>query len=136
MSKCSEANARRRLKAAKYRQQLKKPGCCLCGYNKHHGAIEFHHTAGKTDNLSSMGSLTKIDKELLKHRVVLLCANCHREVTAKALTVPRNAPRVMPISECSPVKKSRLKVYVGKIWLAISSKCDFTWGGLKRYVSI
>ena len=56
-------------------------GCLLCGYNKCLAALEFHHINPheKSFNISSKDYFWQIERELEK--VVLLCANCHREVT-------------------------------------------------------
>lgn len=56
--------------------------CSLCGYNKCHAALDFHHK----NPLEKDGSIKDlighkwetIEKELMK--CILLCANCHREL--------------------------------------------------------
>jgi len=58
--------------------------CSICGYKKHLGALEFHHTNGnKMDINPSHLIYLAIDtniiiKELDKCKLV--CANCHREI--------------------------------------------------------
>jgi hypothetical protein len=61
-------------------------GCCqICGYNRCHRALEFHHIDPKTKDFQVMlkqasMSLSRMREEAKK--CVLLCANCHREVEA------------------------------------------------------
>lgn len=63
--------------------ELKKHGCCICGYNSCDKALEFHHVIpeNKLFNLkqSRLGfSTEKILEEFYK--CMLLCSNCHREL--------------------------------------------------------
>ncbi|HEX4774373.1 MAG TPA: hypothetical protein VH234_02560 [Candidatus Saccharimonadales bacterium] len=79
-----------KLAVTKRRQELKSRAvamlggkCCLCGYDKHPGALDFHHIdrATKSFGISSGGfswSWTIIEAELKK--CILVCANCHREI--------------------------------------------------------
>lgn len=59
--------------------------CFLCGYNKCYQAMDFHHKDNEMKEFTISGwynlSWEKLRKELDK--CVLLCSNCHREVTAK-----------------------------------------------------
>ncbi|MDQ6750287.1 MAG: hypothetical protein M3Z33_06005 [Actinomycetota bacterium] len=59
--------------------------CCLCGYDRHVGALQFHHVDpdGKGFGLAERGlarAISKCRQEAAK--CVLLCANCHAEVEA------------------------------------------------------
>ena len=59
--------------------------CAICGYNNCIGALEFHHInpSQKEFGISVTGmtrSWERIKAEVAK--CVLLCANCHREVSA------------------------------------------------------
>ena len=63
--------------------------CQICDYNKHYGALEFHHLDPsikdpKYGNLRSW-SWDRIVREIQK--CVLLCANCHREVHAEVTSI-------------------------------------------------
>lgn len=57
--------------------------CEICGYNKCHGALDFHHLdpSQKDFNISDSNVYKNLDK--LKEEVdkcILVCANCHREL--------------------------------------------------------
>ena len=64
--------------------------CVICGYNKFHGAMDFHHVISpklfSVGNIGYSRSWENLRKELDK--CVLLCANCHREVEGKFAEVP------------------------------------------------
>jgi hypothetical protein len=67
-------------------------GCCiLCGYDRHVGALEFHHldASQKRMSVSRDGvalSLRAAREEAAK--CVLLCSNCHAEVEGGVAVVP------------------------------------------------
>ena len=84
---------RRRVKEILVRES--GSACCLCGYDRYAGALQFHHVdpADKTFALSGHGvarSLAKAREEAAK--CVLLCGNCHAEVEAGLATIPKRAP--------------------------------------------
>ena len=65
--------------------------CLLCGYDRHPAALEFHHLdpSTKSFNLALRGVTRRIDELRAEARkCVLLCANCHAEVGAGAVTIP------------------------------------------------
>jgi predicted HNH restriction endonuclease len=78
----------RKRKAAQRRKNLRERAvahlggkCQICGYDKSVNAFDFHHIdpLEKDFTISDrMTSWAAIESELKK--VVLLCANCHREV--------------------------------------------------------
>ena len=79
-SYCTERWKQKKLDAITY-----KGGSCIsCGYDKYHGALEFHHRDPNSKDYD-WGKL-----RLLKHTTIieeldkcdLLCSNCHREVHA------------------------------------------------------
>jgi len=66
--------------------------CQMCGYSRCMDALEFHHLdpTKKDFGISSKGytrSWEKVKEEIEK--CFLLCANCHREVHADILQLPR-----------------------------------------------
>lgn len=73
-------NAQARGRKAAINEFLRKHklavGCSVCGYKKHHAALEFHHIGNKEVNLSFAKSLSQAKREMEK--CVVLCANCHR----------------------------------------------------------
>ena len=54
--------------------------CCICGYKKHNGALDFHHVGPKKFAIGSQRSLCmdKLKKEA--DQTVLVCKNCHAEI--------------------------------------------------------
>lgn len=90
--KCQTESTQKRRDKVKYMAVAYKGGKChICGYDKCIGALEFHHIDPneKDFGISSNGythSWEKITQEL--NKCVLLCANCHREVHAKLITIP------------------------------------------------
>lgn len=65
--------------------QYKGGQCCICGYNKYVGALEFHHLDPnqKDFGIGSKGYTRSFDivkKELDK--CICVCSNCHREIHA------------------------------------------------------
>jgi hypothetical protein len=76
--RCNRRRRRNKEKAIK----LLGGKCKICGYNKFNGALEFHHTdrTKKDPSLYSIVDLKwdKLVRELQK--VILVCANCHREI--------------------------------------------------------
>jgi hypothetical protein len=64
--------------------------CSICGYDRHVGALQFHHREGSTKKfgVADRGctrSLAAVRAEAEK--CVLLCANCHSEVEAGIVSV-------------------------------------------------
>lgn len=84
--KCrTEAVQKRREKLKEMAIQYKGGKCCICGYNKYQGALEFHHLnpSEKDFAISSSGytrSWEEVKSELGK--CILVCSNCHREIHA------------------------------------------------------
>jgi transposase len=67
-------------------------GCCaLCGYDRHIGALQFHHLDPSTKSfaLSVQGVARSLEKARAEAaKCVLICANCHAEVEAGVATIP------------------------------------------------
>jgi len=103
---CQKMGAEIKKRSGKvYRDALKKEGCCVCGYNKTPFSIDFHHVSSKDKNMARLHKIEDINSEILKNKVVLMCANCHREFHAGLIQLPKDAPRVIPIPGYSPVKE-------------------------------
>jgi excisionase family DNA binding protein len=86
----SEAVSRRRRRLKEILVSDAGGRCGICGYDKHIGALQFHHRDGeaKKFGLSDRGltrSLAAVRAEASK--CVLLCANCHSEVEAGIVNV-------------------------------------------------
>lgn len=79
----------RRRKRLKVQAVESKGGkCCICGYSKYIGALEFHHiNEDKKEFGLSMNGITrsweKTKRELDK--CILVCSNCHREIHGGAI---------------------------------------------------
>ena len=67
------------------KEKLKERGCCLCGYNKTPQAVDFHHIKTKSATIAQIHSIEHFIDEIRLNPVVLLCANCHRELHAGAI---------------------------------------------------
>ena len=67
-------------------------GCCvLCGYDRHPGALHFHHRdPGEKEFGIGLGGVARSVQRCRAEarKCVLLCANCHAEVEAGIATVP------------------------------------------------
>lgn len=85
------AVAKRRRKVKLMAIEYKGGQCCICGYNRHPSALELHHLdpSQKGFGIGDKGytrSWEKIKAELDK--CVLVCANCHREISAGITQLP------------------------------------------------
>jgi 5-methylcytosine-specific restriction endonuclease McrA len=83
---------KRRKKIRQMAAEYKGGRCQICGYNRCLEAMEFHHlnNSEKDFGISHKGysrGWKKVKAELDK--CVMLCANCHREVHAGLLQLPR-----------------------------------------------
>lgn len=90
---------RRRAEAVvRHRQKLKavlvqEAGgrCCVCGYDRFLGALEFHHLDPSQKRLALSGQGVTYSLERLRaeaRKCVLVCANCHAEVEAGSTILP------------------------------------------------
>jgi transcriptional regulator with XRE-family HTH domain len=64
--------------------------CELCGYDKHAGALHFHHVDPRTKEFAlSRNGITRAlaERRLEAAKCVLLCANCHAEVEGGVATL-------------------------------------------------
>jgi 5-methylcytosine-specific restriction endonuclease McrA len=64
--------------------------CIVCNYDKHIGALEFHHVNPEEKEFSigqvKLSSFERMRTELDK--CVILCANCHREFHGGLIELP------------------------------------------------
>lgn len=64
--------------------------CCVCGYDRYQGALEFHHLNPNEKDFS-FGSVSSISWERLVAEVrkcVVLCSCCHKEFHAGLIDLP------------------------------------------------
>ena len=85
-----EAVQKRRDKLKLLAVEYKGGKCCICGYSKYIGALEFHHLNpnNKDFGISSKGytrSFDLVKKELDK--CILVCSNCHKEIHANIINI-------------------------------------------------
>ncbi len=81
---------RKRLKAMAI--EYKGGKCIFCGYNKCNDALDFHHINSKDKEFGlSVRGLTRSWKKITKEldKCILVCANCHRELHAGILQLPK-----------------------------------------------
>jgi len=87
-----QAVAKRRKKIKAMVVEYKGGKCVLCGYKRTIEAFDLHHVNGKNKEfgLSSDG-LTRSWKRSKREadKCVLVCANCHREIHAGKVQLPR-----------------------------------------------
>jgi len=79
------AVSRRRRKIKSKAIELLGGKCCLCGYNKYQGALDFHHIDPETKifGIGGQGHSRSWDRVLEElNKCILVCANCHREISA------------------------------------------------------
>jgi transposase len=66
-------------------------GCCLCGYDRYVGALEFHHVNPQEKRLAiaSRGvGLSLATARAEARKCVLVCSNCHAELEGGASVLP------------------------------------------------
>jgi hypothetical protein len=64
--------------------------CCVCGYDRRRGALQFHHLDPQSKRLA-IGQGGALSLEMLRaeaKKCVLVCSNCHAEIEAGVATVP------------------------------------------------
>lgn len=86
-----QAVSKRRKRVKEMVVAYKGGACTLCGYHRYFGALELHHKNGREKSfaIGDKGytrSWEKVKAEADK--CVLLCANCHREVSAGIVQLP------------------------------------------------
>jgi hypothetical protein len=86
----SEAVARRRRRLKELLVADAGGACSICGYDRHIGALQFHHRPGepKEFGLADRGLTRSLDAVRVEAaKCVLLCANCQAEVEAGIVSV-------------------------------------------------
>ncbi len=63
--------------------------CTLCGYNKYVGSLDFHHIDPNTKKYGLSRGFSLSYEKLLEEakKCILLCKNCHQEVTDKKIDI-------------------------------------------------
>ena len=74
-------NKKQRTKKA-YLIEYKGGGCSMCGYNKCHTSLSFHHLNQEKKSFGIGDRKSAPLKELLKEadKTILVCNNCHGEI--------------------------------------------------------
>ena len=78
--------------------------CVICGYERHIGALHFHHLdpEQKSFSIAHAGITRSLERALEEvHKCVLLCANCHAEVEAGVAELPLEFAPEGPASEAA-----------------------------------
>jgi DNA-binding transcriptional ArsR family regulator len=85
-----ECVARRRRKVKAILVADAGGSCCVCGYDRYAGALEFHHLhrANKRLEISQAGALSLERLRAEARKCVLVCSNCHAEVEAGVTQLP------------------------------------------------
>jgi hypothetical protein len=80
-----------------HRRSVSEAGgaCALCGYDRHLGALQFHHLDPRSKRLHISQNGITLSLETIRQEVrkcVLLCSNCHAEVEGGIVPVPDTVP--------------------------------------------
>jgi hypothetical protein len=102
----SEAVTRRRRRVKAQLVAEAGGGCALCGYDRHLGALQFHHVdpSQKRFAIASVGTALSLERARAEvAKCILLCANCHAEVEGGLIEVASGADKVADrLEERSP----------------------------------
>jgi hypothetical protein len=88
-TRCSACKWKQYHQRAKEKAVKAKGGKCqICGYQKHIGALAFHHldSTQKEHNFNNI-SWTRMKKEL--NKCILVCFNCHQEIHGNIINIPK-----------------------------------------------
>jgi predicted Zn-ribbon and HTH transcriptional regulator len=80
----AEAVSRRRARVRDVLIAEAGGSCRLCGYDRHPGALQFHHRSPAEKSFTIRNGMTRAMDELRAEaaKCVLVCANCHAEIEA------------------------------------------------------
>src|SRR5882672_9901040 len=69
--------------------------CGLCGYNRLLGALHFHHVNSAEKDVSFSVTLYRSWPTLVAEmrKCVMVCSNCHAEIHAGLIAIPKDIPR-------------------------------------------
>ena len=82
---CSNAHTVEKIRSRKQQLVIYKGGkCCICGYNKYVGALDFHHLdpSKKDYNISNLRTYDIKKLMLEADKCICVCRNCHSEIHA------------------------------------------------------
>lgn len=84
--------------------------CCICGYDRCLGALEFHHVDRNTKQVSPSYIILRWAWERIKtelDKCILVCANCHREIEEKQIDISFLSRQVKPFvkRQCKQCKQ-------------------------------
>jgi transposase len=86
----SESVARRRRRMKEVIVSEAGGQCCICGYDKYIGALEFHHLDRAEKRLTLSRNGVTLALETLRaeaRKCVLVCSNCHAELEAGVVSL-------------------------------------------------
>ena len=77
-----ESNAERRRIVKEQAIEYLGGKCQICGYNKCHASLDFHHLDPNKKDINFYNFKSKFSKKLKTEldKCILLCSNCHREL--------------------------------------------------------
>ena len=86
---CGKRTLKRQIKLKKEAVEYKGGCCCVCGYNKYLGALDFHHKDPSQKEFD-ISRVRKLKFELVKtelDKCVCVCKNCHAEIHAGLIDI-------------------------------------------------
>jgi Homeodomain-like domain/Helix-turn-helix domain len=101
----SEAVTRRRRRVKAKLVEEAGGQCAVCGYDRHIGALQFHHLDPGVKRFTIAGVGVSLSLERARHEVekcILLCANCHAEVEGGLISAESPADRVVGYRDGHP----------------------------------
>lgn len=102
-SYCKSCNNQRTINRIRIRKQMivdyKGGKCCICGYNRYVGALDFHHLDPniKDFNISNLKTYSFDKLKLEADKCILVCKNCHAEIHSGLIDV--NSVEIGPPSQ-------------------------------------